>query len=277
MTALPSQTEFADAVLAIVQASDRPASVAAVFKHRARLGTRVGKPAIEAALRGVVAAGRLHEHPPAKAGGALLVHPLSPVAYTAHRIATALEGGSAPVSTRRLRTIAGKPYASFVDEALGILAANGHIRPTRFLSARQVGQLTAIAEAVNSLRPTPLDLASVLAFFDGATPPAPHGLAHDQHLAEETMVQWYTEDLARLGGLRAVPVPWTWEHYEAWCVKRQCQPNAGLFQKHLLDMAARAVIGLTPHEHEGALASDVLRVLPRTPAGHHGYYWTILR
>ncbi len=99
----------------------------------------------------------------------------------------------------------------------------------------------------------------------------------DRDLTEDLLVRWYTDDLPRLRGLRAVPVPWTWARYDAWCVSRNRRPHSELFQRHLLDMAARAVVGLTPHEHEGALTGDVLRVLPRTPAGYLAYYWTILR
>lgn len=268
-----SRSEVAHAVLGIVNGSERPASAATVFRLRKTVNLKARRPAVDFALDELAGSGRLHAHPPAKPGGPRLFHRLSPLEYTTQRLASALGGGE-PVSVRTLRRVAGKPYAGLVDEALANLAAEGRVRPTRFLSARQLAQLTAITESINSLRPTPLDFTSILAYLDGADPPEQ---SLDAELDEPRLVGWYTEDLIRLGGLRAVPIPWTWQHYAAWCASRARRPDAERFTRRLLDMAARSVIGLTPHEHEGRLEPDDLEVLPRTPAGYRAYYWTILR
>jgi len=283
MSATHPPLPLLDAVAAAVGESDRPASVAALFKQRARLGSRLTKADIEAAMRALAATGRLHAHPPAKPGGGLLVHHQTPVRYTTERLAAALARSDDRVSPRKLRTLAGKPYAVFVDAAIAQLAADGRIQPTRFLTARQVAQLATMAETINSLRPSPLTLAALIAFLDGAPvapvrqPVDPAEAPLDTALDEARLVRWYADDVARLGGLRAVAVPITWAHYAAWCTSRQCRPDSDLFGRLLLDMAARSVVGLTPHEHEGAIAADVARVLPRTRAGYLAYYWTVLR
>ena len=273
MAADLSQSNVTAAVLTIVTAAARPMSAAAVYRLRKTVTLKATKPAIESALVELAEARRMCSHPPTKTGGPALFHRLSPLDYTVQRITTALVGDQR-LSARVIRKVAGTPYAPLVDEALARLAADGRVRPTRFLSARQITQLTSIAEAVNSLRPTPISWASLLAFLDGTGPSVP---PMDDELTDSQMVQWYTDDLARLGGLRAVPIPWTWEHYTSWCSSQSCRPNADLFKRRLLEMAARAAIGLTPHEHEGRLDPGVLDILPGTPAGYRAYYWTVLR
>jgi len=276
MTDHSPQSGIAEAVLTIVAASERPASVAAVYRLRKSAALKATKPAIESTLNELATDGRVYAHPPTKTGGAALFHRLSPLDYTVERIAKALTGDGC-LSARVMRTAAGKPYAPLVDEALARLAADGRVRPTRFLSARQITQLTSIAEAVNSLRPTPISLALLLACLDGTGPSVPPVPPLDDGLTASQMVTWYTEDLARLGGLRAVPIPWTWEHYTTWCTSRSCRPNIDQFKHHLLEMDTRAVVGLTPHEHDGRLDPGVRDILPGTPAGYRAYYWTVLR
>ena len=127
---------------------------------------------------------------------------------------------------------------------------------------------------MNSLRPTPISWGSIVAFLDGTTPSLP---PLDEGLTDSQMVQWYADDLPRLGGLRATPIPWTWEHYSTWCASRSCRPNADLFKRRLLEMAARATIGLTPHDHEHRVEPGLTDVFPTTVAGYRAYYWTISR
>ncbi|MEW5983004.1 MAG: hypothetical protein AB1806_11635, partial [Acidobacteriota bacterium] len=258
-----------------IGASDRPLTVAAALKAVKQVHPRAKRSAVETALDELTASGDIHRHPPARTGGAPLFHRHPARDYAASRVRQAISG-DARLTPTALRRAVGKAYQPFFDEVLAELVAAGHVRPTRFLTARQVSQLTSITGTMNTLRSTPLALASVLALFDGA-PATVAPAVLDQSLSEAQLVQWYAEDLPSLGGLRSVPIPWTWRHYEAWSAARSCRPSLDLFHRHLLAMASRAAVGLTPHDHEGRLPDDEKHVLPLTPAGYRAYYWTILR
>lgn len=297
---MPTLFDGADvrsAVQQAVEASARPLTVAATLKAVKVTLPKAKKPAVEAALAELADAGTLHRHPPAKAGGAPLFHHLPAAEFAAERLREALAGEDR-LTTRALRKAVGKAYEPFFDEAIASLVAAGRVQPTRFLTARHLTQLTSIIETMNTLRATPLSLTAVLALLDGApgmsaaqtappapaapavapaAPSAPEAPGLDDSLNESQLIEWYTADLPALGGLRSVPIPWTWKRYEAWCAAQARHPNLERFHRHLLAMASRSVVGLTPHDHEGRLPESEKRVLPMTQSGYHAYYWTVLR
>lgn len=285
MPTLFDLSDVRSAVQQAVESSARPLTVAAAVKAVKATLPKVKKPAVEAALVELSDAGVLHRHPPTKAGGAPLFHRLPAEEYAAERLREALAGEDR-LTARALRKAIGKAYDGFFDEAIAALVAAGHVHPTRFLTARQLTQLTSIIDTMNTMRAVPLSLASVLSLLDGAlgvstaapaTPTAPPDPGPDESLSEAQLMEWYTADLPALGGLRSVPIAWTWKRYETWCTAQARRPNLERFHRHLLAMAARSAVGLTPHDHEGRLPEADTRVLPRTQAGYRAYYWTVLR
>ncbi len=283
MPTLFDVSDVRSAVREAVESSTLPLTVAAAVKAVKATLPKVKKPAVEAALAELADRGTLHRHPPAKAGGAPLFHRLPAEEYAAERLREALAGEDR-LTTRTLRKAIGKAYDPFFDEAIAALVAGGHVQPTRFLTARQLTQLTSIIETMNTLRAVPLSLASALALLDGSpsrpeTPAAPSSPAApvlDESLSEAQLIEWHAADLPALGGLRSVPIPWTWKRYETWCTAQARRPDLERFHRHLLAMAARAAVGLTPHDHEGRLPEAETRVLPMTQAGYRAYYWTVL-
>jgi hypothetical protein len=95
-------------------------------------------------------------------------------------------------------------------------------------------------------------------------------------LDEERLLGWYAEDLPRRGGLRSVPIPWTFRRYREWCEARGVRADADLFHRVLEGMAERGRIALTDHDLPASVAVDEASLLRTTREGRLVYYWMAL-
>lgn len=146
--------------------------------------------------------------------------------------------------------------------------------PTDFLTETHKNSLRKVLGRLNEHRHNRLDFEALLAFLNGGLAAPTRAL--DQDLSEEWLVRWYGEDLPRREGLRSMPIPWTWKHYEKWCEARGVQPNADRFHQLLKGMAMRSQIALTAHNSPRNLSPEEAAILLKDPEGRTIYYWTIL-
>jgi len=193
----------------------------------------------------------------------------------------------------QLRKLVQKPYHDILDEQIGALLERDALyeaprsgktrrfqteppRPTQSLTATQRKSLQTILNRVNAVRRSPLQLDALLALLDGEpasaarSGPAPRS----PELSESLLLRLYGEDLQRRGGLRSMPIPWTWERYAQLSEAQGGTPDLARFHSLLKTLHSQGRIALAVHDVPASIPAAERRVLPERGDGWPLYYWT---
>jgi hypothetical protein len=267
-----------------------------------KAGVKARNAHIGAALERLEQQGSLLRHPPAskRANAAPRFWGRTPLEYTRAQLEAA-RTHQPQWTEAALRRQVPQAYRDYFDEALGEMLSAGimfevawgakrlftaiHPRPSDFLSPAQLRSLRLVVEHINGARRGPLALEDLLAFLDAEAAPdhaepkrdgSGGSRGRDRELTETHLVQWYGEDLGKLGGLRSMPIPRTWARYVRWCDERAVAPDADLFHALLDRMHREGKVGLTPHDKPHSVPVEEFAVLRKDEQGRLLYYWTVL-
>jgi hypothetical protein len=118
-------------------------------------------------------------------------------------------------------------------------------------------------------------LEEVLSFLDGeASTPEEHPAAAAEELTEDLLLGFYSEDLPRRGGLRSMPIPWTWRRYELHCAGRGTAANVQAFHTLLKALHSKGRVALAVHDAPASVSEVEEPLLPAREDGRLFYYWT---
>lgn len=283
----------ADAVVRVVAGLEAPLPLSTLGTLVRRSGVPLGNPALREVLDRLVAAGVAFEHPVGTAANPSPRYwrrPASAFVLEALRSALARQPEWTPA---QLRKLVPRAYHELVEEQVGALLASGTLhpapargrgqkfrtsppRPTEALTAAQLQSLRKLIGRVNELRRPALALDDLLTLLDGdrgvpvpaaARPPA-------EPPTEAMLLRWYTEDLPRRDGLRSMPIPWTWQRYQAHCAESGRTADAALLAELLRSLHAAGRIALTVHDAPASIPDIERPVLPAREDGRPFYYWT---
>lgn len=272
-----------------------PISLSGFHTELRTSGIKIGKAKLNDLLNNLVAQSRAVRHPPARniKNASTFYFSKSPLRYIEELLFKTLQH-YVECTVAQLRDEIPKAYQEqFFDEALGNLKNEGILferhknkrtyltlippqsaRPSDYLNSQRKKSLQETLNIINQHRRTDLNLEALLAFLDGESLTQSQRI--DQELSKEQLVTWYGEDLEKRGGLRSMPIPWTWKRYLDWCTENGFKPNRDRFHELLKDMANRSSISLTSHDSPYNLPKEEVDILQTNQKGHPIYYWTIL-
>jgi hypothetical protein len=84
----------------------------------------------------------------------------------------------------------------------------------------------------------------------------------------------YAEDLERRGGLRSMPIPWTWRRYASLCSSEGQEPDLEAFHALLARLHRESRVSLAVHDVPASIPDAERSVLPARGDGWPYYYWT---
>jgi hypothetical protein len=240
---------------------------------------------VETVVRALVRKRRLHEYPPERKGAASRFAVRAPSDWVGERILEAVKSDGGKAAQGSVRKSLKKWEAKLYDKALGDLVKSGRLhsltlrykflmirKPTPFdhLLPGQVTALKTILERINRHRPEALDLMRLRAFLDGS----PDTRAETSFVpTDELLAEWYSQDLPRLGGATATPIPWTWKRGEEWCRAHGYKLDPDAFLSRLSDLFKARRVDFIPHSHPHEIPADERKLTVPSPMGEVFYYW----
>jgi hypothetical protein len=282
-----------DAVAAALAKLDRPLPLSTLGTRLRKSGIPLKNDALRGLLDELVRDGLAFEHPVTRRGR----NP-SPCYWhgSAEEYVRGSVGAALPRqmewSISQLRRLVSKAYHDLLEERLGVLLEEERLfempltgktrkfrtkrpRAREALTAAQLRSLTSVLPRVNALRQRTLRLEEVLSFLDGEAPSdeeRPAGRAEE--LTEDLLLRFYADDLPRRGGLRSMPIPWTWSRYASHCAARGAATDLAAFHALLRALHGQGRVGLAVHDAPASVPEAKKPLLPAREDGRLLYYWT---
>jgi len=211
-------------------------------------------------------------------------------AEIADRVIEQLESAGEALARTQLRGRLSKADRPWFDDAVQLLVQRERVFqvkvgrstrltvvrpcPTDSLTERQRTSLWTILEHVNAHRRRALEFDALLAFLNDiqqeeaeATP--------DSELSDDVLIGFYHDDVGRRGGLRTVPILWTWERYRTWAKARGASPDHDRFLELFHQMTTRGKVALTPYDNPRELTDEQVATLGGERGGRVDYYWAV--
>lgn len=240
-------------------------------------------------LQNLVDDGQLFERR-LRGGRYIFTHrPLTP-AEIADRVIERLESVGEALTRTQLRGRLSKADRPLFDDAVQLLIRQQRVfqlkagrskrltvvrpRPTDTLTERQRTSLRAILEHVNTHRLRALEFDALLAFLDDISEEEAEA-TRDCELSDDILIGFYHDDVGRRGGLRTVPILWTWERYRTWARARGASPDRDRFLQLFHQMTTRGKVALTPHDNPRELTDEEVATLGGERGGRVDYYWAV--
>jgi hypothetical protein len=126
---------------------------------------------------------------------------------------------------------------------------------------------------VNRHRRASISLDELRSFLDGSDVMGVSKAEESGRPSEDLLREWYQKDLPRRGGLTSIPIPWTWGHYELWCLSRKLRPDLVLFQDFMWGLHRAGKVDLIPHSMTQELSARESELSLRSQHGEVLYYW----
>jgi len=243
---------------------------------------------VQILLEELSAAGRTFEFPPQKEGFSKRFGVAPPLEFICGRILSLVEDSGGRITQQGARAALKKWEREYYDQAIGKLAREKKLfyltvrykflvsePPTPFdhLLPRQVTALREILERINRHRKTALTIEELKTFLNVYDLVKVLPGAVSEKLSEDLLREWYNNDLPRRGGLASVPIPWTWSHYESWCISNKTKPDLGKFQDFMLHLHRAGKIELIAHSMTQSLPDRESEIALKGQHGEVLYYW----
>jgi len=278
-----------DGILQLIRGSDSPISLKRLSEHVLSSSSKKEAGLLQNTLLSLKASGQIFEYPPERAGRGVRFGSVPPMDRLSEKIVTVVNEAGGRVTLRQLRETLRKWETPYFDESLGKLVKDRRLfyltvrfkyvlssppDPSDYLLPRQVTALREILDRINRHRKNALTIEELTIFLNG-----PNNLGKvlpveaSGELSEDLLHEWYHKDLPRRGGLAAIPIPWTWGHYESWCLFRKGKPDLIQFQDSMWSLYRTGKIEFIPHSMTQELSERELELSLRSKHGEVLYYW----
>lgn len=280
--------------LAIQDALSRrtlPLKTAEIVKLVKPMAGRAATPkAVAAASEALSASGVLHR---IAAGPAGKPQPL----FTPHSLESAtsallkhwVHGSAKPLQGTKLKAKLPLALQPFFDGALGRLVAAGEAfvlpggkslvfshkpPPSALLDATLTRSLQKVLQVVNTVRVTPVSLQDLLAWLDGAAPPAVAAPSGGSVCipSEADLRAWYELDRIRSSTVM-IPIPRTFARYQAWAAECGGVADSQVLRSLLERLYNNGLLLLEPCERPQDLPEHERALLVPMSLGPPGYSW----
>jgi hypothetical protein len=275
-------------ILRFIRESHSPLSIKQLSEVALGFSGKQAVGIIEGDVANLKVSGQIFEFPPDRAGRGPRFGLVSPADWLAARIIRLVNESGGRLTLKQVKGSLRQWETPYFDEAIGKAVKDERLfyltvrykyvlssRPTPFdyLLPRQVTALKEILERVNRRRKTALALVDMRAFLDGAGASAVPTASASGLPTEDLLAEWYRVDVPRRGGLTSIPISWTWDRYESWCLASGLQPNLGEFQEFMRTLRRNGKIQLIPHSMTQMLSERELELSLRSQSGEVLYYW----
>ena len=229
-----------DRILKLIRGSDSPISIKRLSEHVPSLSGQKESGRLQSTLLSLKTSGQIFEYPPERAGHGARFGSLPPMDWLNNKIVTTVKQAGGRVTLRQLRESLRKWETPYFDEALGKLVKGGSLfyltvrfkyvlssppDASDYLLPRQVTALREILDRINRHRKNALTIEELKTFLNGPNLAEVLRVEESGQPSEDLLREWYHEDLPSRGGLSSIPIPWTWSHYESWCLSSKVKPN----------------------------------------------------
>ena len=276
-----------DRILKLIRGSDSPISIKKLSEHILSSGKKEAG-LLQNTVLSLKTSGQIFEYLPERAGLGVRFGSVPPMDWLSNKIVTMVKEAGGRLTLRQVRESLRRWETAYFDEAMGKLIKEGNlfyltVRYKYLLSSppdacdhllpRQATALREILERVNLHRKNAITLKELRTFLNGPKlAEVLPGEASGQP-SEDLLREWYHKDLPRRGGLASVPIPWTWSHYESWCISQRTKPDLGLFQGFMRDLYRAGKIEFISHSMTQTLSERESELSLRGQHGEVLYYW----
>jgi hypothetical protein len=178
-----------------------------------------------------------------------------------------------------------KPY---FDEAMGRLVTDRRLfyltvnykyvmssppEPYDYLLPRQITALRETLERINRHRKNALTIEDLRTFLNESSSEGIPSVQVSREPSRDLLLEWYQKDLPRRGGLASIPVPWTWSHYESWCISHNTKPDPAKFHDFLWHLHRAGEIEFIAHSMTQGLSDRESELSLKGPHGEVFFYW----
>jgi hypothetical protein len=280
--------ERKERILRVIRESDSPLSAKQISDGVFGPSTKTQIEIIQQDLSDLKNSGHVFVFPPERAKGSIRFGHVSPADQLSLRVVRMIEDGGGRLTLTQVRGNLRKWETAYFDEALGKLVRDKRLfyltvrykyllssppEPYDHLLPRQLTALREILERVNRHRKSGLALHDLKAFLNGANRSDVSAADKTGQPTEELLHEWYRNDLPRRGGLTSIPIAWTWDRYEAWCLSSSLKPDLGQFREFMRRLYGTGRIELVPHSMTQKLSERELDLSLRSQSGEILYYW----
>ncbi len=277
-----------DRILQLIRGSDSPVSIKRLSEDVLSSSGKKDAGLLQNTLFTLKTSGQIFEYPPERAGRGVRFGSVPPVGWLSNKIVTMVKEAGGRLTLRQVREGLRKWETPYFDEALGKLVKDGRLSyltvrfkyvlssppdPSDYLLPRQVTALREILERINRQRKNALTIEELRTFLNGPNLAEVLRVAESGQPSEDLLREWYHEDLPRRGGLSSIPIPWTWSHYESWCLSSKVKPNFVQFQDMMWSLCRAGKIEFIPHSMTQELSERELELSLRSKHGEVLYYW----
>ena len=269
-------------ILELIRSADTPLTAKQVAQKWLNSSRQKEVRRVQNLLEELRSAGRTFEFPPEKEGFSKRFWSVSPLEFVCGRILRLVQDSGGRITQQGGRAALNKWETEYFDQAIGKLVREKKLfyltvrykflvseRPTPFdhLLQRQVTALREILERVNRHRVSRLSMDELKALLNGLETEG------SVRITEEILRKWYDQDVSRRGGVKTVPLSWTWERYDVWCKSNKVEPDLKGFHDSFLQLQRAGKIELMPHDRTQELSKRELELSLRTRYGEVLYYW----
>lgn len=277
-----------DRILRLILESGSPISIKKVSEHVLGSSSKKKLELLQKDLLGLKTSGQIFEYLPERAGLGVRFGSVPPMDWLSNKIVTMVKEAGGRLTLRQVRESLRKWETHYFDEALGKLVKDGRLfyltvrfkyvlssppDPSDYLLPRQVTALREILDRINRHRKNALTIEELKTFLNGPNLAEVLPVEASGQPSEDLLREWYHKDLPRRGGLASVPIPWTWSHYESWCISHKAKPDLGLFQGFMRDLYRAGKIEFISHSMTQTLSERESEVSLRGQHGEVLYYW----
>lgn len=285
---MSADAEWRKSIVELLRSSDVPLSAKQVAQTGFGWTSRKDIENVTEILNQLKTSGDAFEFPPARIGSAVRFGPVPPADWVGMKIAGMVKEEGGRLTITQVRAGLRKWETTYFDEAIGKLIEAGQLfyltvqfkylvssppAPFDHLLPRQVTALKEILERVNRHRGRALTLDDFRALVNGADATEGSRVEESGRPTEDLLRQWYQKDLPRRGGLSSIPIPWTWAHYESWCLVNRLRPDLVTFQDFMWSLYRAGKVEFIPHSMTQELSEAEAKLSLRSRHGEILYYW----
>lgn len=275
-------------ILELLRGCDAPLTAKQIAKTAVSSTSAKEIESVRGVLEELRASGDAFEFAPERTGAEVRFWCVAPADWLGDRIVSKLKDAGGRLTLSQARSSLRKWETRYFDQSVGKLVKDGRLfyltvrskylllsAPTPFdhLLPRQVTALKEILERVNRHRKSMLSLEEIKAFLDGSQLTEVATLETSGQPSEDLLREWYRKDVPRRGGLSSIPIPWTWAHYESWCLSGKVRPDVARFQDFLWGLHRAGKVELIPHSMTQEISTREAELSLRGQHGEVLYYW----
>jgi hypothetical protein len=275
-------------ILGLIRKADSPLSVKQISDGVPGSPGKKQVELIQNDLLDLKITGQVFEFPPDRARGSSRFGHVSPVNWLGTRIVRMVEKAGGRLTLKQARSNLSKWETKYFDQAIGRLVKEERLfyltvrykyvvssRPDPFdhLLPRQVTALREVLERINRHRKRALPLDNLKAFLNGADLSGVSVNGKPGQPTEELLREWYHKDLPRRGGLPSIPIAWTWDRYESWCLSNSLKSDLNLFREFIQSLYQAGRIEFFAHSMTQQLSERDLKLSLKSPTGEILFYW----